>query len=240
MCTLNFRKLFYVLPLFLFSCINIVDGTVGQGRIVSQNVAVSSFNTVENASSAKVEIVKGESFLVELSDYENLIELWDIKVINNRLLIQVKPFSSLVNTHAYVRITMPDELYDVKTAGSGNVELNAAFTNLSKVTVSGSGSVYANQSTDYADLILNISGSGNINMSGTVGKLNTTTAGSGKMYLDDLLANEAACMVAGSGNVYLLVDVKLNAVIVGSGNVYYSGNPVLNVTDTGSGNVRRK
>lgn len=230
-------ELMLMLPLFFVSCIYSFDGTVGTGNIVSEKIEVVSFTAVENLSSAKVEILKGDSFDVEFSDYENLLEHWDVKVVNNRLLIQTNPFTSLVNTKAKVRIVMPDQLEKLIVSGSGDIHIGSTFESIEKAIVSGSGSINSTSHTNYNYLDLVVSGSGNIRLDGAAEDLNATISGSGKIFLADVITKHADCLVSGSGDIYVTVENTLKAVISGSGNIVYSGNTVIDVTDNGSGKL---
>ena len=135
--------------LIISSCIY-VDGTVGEGPVTSQQCNVSDFKGVELLGSAEVEITKGDSFRVVLSDYENLLDYWDIKVVDNTLMIQTKPFTSLITTRAKVSIVMPDQLERVIVAGSGDILMKSAFENLEHATIEGSGDIVGTASADCA------------------------------------------------------------------------------------------
>jgi len=220
------------------SCILSIDGIMGKGPIIDEYVAVTGFSSVETSSSADVEITKGDSLEVILSDYENFLEYWDIKVVNNTLIIQTKPFTSLVNSKAKVKVVLPTALYEVKVSGSGDIKLNSAFPELEKASISGSGNINGNVSAEYSKLFMSISGSGSFNFIGTAEELKASTTGSGKMYLSDLVANDAICSVLGSGNMYVYAKKSLKVVITGSGNIVYSGNPVVDVQASGSGRLK--
>ncbi len=238
---INILRSFILLSMLIAfsSCVQWYDGTVGKGSIVKQEVDVSDFNTVENLSSAEVSVIKGDSLQVLLSDYENLIELWDVKVLDNRLIIQTKQFSSLVNSKAKLTVMLPTDLKGLKVSGSGNVELNSAFPELENASNSGSGSIKANVNAAYSKLQLTIFGSGSINFKGTTEELKAITAGSGIMKLNSLVSTDAVCTISGSGDMFIHAVNSLKAVISGSGNVIYSGNPTLDVNSIGSGVVRR-
>lgn len=224
--------------LILSSCIYEVNGIVGNGSVVEQSFDVSDFTAVSLSSSADVEIVKGESLQVILSDYENLIDCWDIKVYGGTLSIGTKPFTSLINSRAKVKVVLPTELYEAKISGSGNLDINSEFPELEKLSVTGSGTIYGNVNTSYSKLYLSISGSGSIDIIGWVDDLRASTTGSGKMYLYDLVAEDASCVISGSGDMFVHATYSLNANITGSGSVCYEGNPIVEVRATGSGTVR--
>lgn len=217
-----------------------VDGVMGKDPIVEQVINVSEFTAIENSSSSQVAIAKGDSLEVILSDYENFIELWDIKVVNGKLIIQTKPFTSLINSRAKVTVVMPNELYQLVVSGSGKIDLNSDFNTLEKVTISGSGNITGNNFSDFPKLNLTISGSGSIKFIGKVNDLKTLTSGSGKMYLSDLVAKSASCTITGSGNQFIYALDYLNVKIYGSGDIVYKGTPILEVQSSGSGRVRHE
>ena len=235
-----FLRSLFVLPMVAMfsSCVLWIDGTAGKGSIVEQNINVSGFNAIEASSSAEVTVVEGDSLQVTLSDYENLIEFWDIKVVNNTLIVQTKPFTSLINSKAKVSVVLPGTLTEVKVSGSGDIELNSAFPGLEKASISGSGSIKGNSETDYTSLDLNISGSGSLSFIGTSDELNAKTTGSGKMLLSDLVTKDVICTVSGSGNMYVNAVNSLKVVITGSGDIVYTGTPAVDIQTSGSGRVR--
>ena len=230
----------FALILTVTSCSPSVFGAVGRGSIVDEPIAVTPFTAVVTSASADVTITTGDSLQVILSDYENLIELWEVKVENNQLVIETKPFTSLINSKAKVTIVMPATLKEAKIAGSGNIDLNSPFPLLEKCVISGSGNITGHAITSYTDLTLTISCSGSFDFVGTANRIKATTSGSGKMYLADLIANDVTCIISGSGNMYVYAQNSLNATITGSGNIIYSGNPTVDVKTSGSGSVRHK
>lgn len=230
----------FTLILTATSCSPSLFGAVGRGSIVDEPIAVIPFTSVVTSASADVTITTGDSLQVMLSDYENLIDLWDLKVENSQLIIETKPFKSLVNSKAKVTIVMPATLKEVKIAGSGNIDLNSPFPLVKKCIISGSGNITGHAITNYTDLTLTISGSGSFNFVGTANRVKATTTGSGKMYLSNLVANDVTCLISGSGNMYVHAQNSLNATITGSGNIIYSGNPTVDVKTSGSGSVRHE
>lgn len=230
----------FTLILTATSCSPSLFGAVGRGSIVDEPIAVTPFTSVVTSASADVTITTGDSLQVMLSDYENFIDLWDLKVENSQLIIETKPFKSLVNSKAKVTIVMPATLKEVKIAGSGNIDLNSPFPLVEKCIISGSGNITGHAITNYTDLTLTISGSGSFNFVGTANRVKATTTGSGKMYLSNLVANDVRCLISGSGNMYVHAQNSLNATITGSGNIIYSGNPTVDVKTSGSGSVRHE
>jgi hypothetical protein len=199
-----------------------------------------TFTAIKSTASAGVVVERGEDLKVILSDYENLVEYWDIEVINNALVVKTKPNTSMMNSKALVTVVLPGNLYDLSLAGSGFIKLESAFGELRKAIISGSGYIKAIENAEYDNLDFIISGSGDISMAGSAQSVKALTSGSGRMYLSDLQAKQVNCVLSGSGNMYVNATEILKVLISGSGSVEYSGTPLLDTTITGSGRVKYK
>lgn len=238
-------KLF--LPILIFvlfvstSCILDLNAISGTGSIVTETRSAADFTSVELQTSANVEIVKGNDFNVSVSDYENIIQYLIVEVVDNRLIIKKKPFTvNLWNSKAKVVVTMPDPLYSLKLAGSGNLKVNSAFNDLGFLLLSGSGNIELNRDCRLNKLEAQISGSGNMNAIGSVEELNTKISGSGSIRFSQMKAKTANCTISGSGNIYVFIEERLEAYLSGSGDIVYSGTPEVNSHLSGSGHVYKK
>jgi hypothetical protein len=220
------------------SCLSDLNAISGKGNIVSETRYVSNFTSVELLTSANVEIVKGDTFDVQVSDYENIIEYIDLKMVGDKLIICTEPESANVwNSEAKIRITMPDILYSVKLGGSGTIKVGSAFNKLQYLSISGSGDINVAESCSLRRLETQITGSGNMKAFGNVEVLKAKISGSGSMYLSNLKAKSATCTLTGSGKMFVNIENTLDAYLSGSGDIIYSGNPVVNSYLSGSGRV---
>ena len=230
-----------IITLLLSSCIAELFGVTGTGDVVTKNFTLTGFQSVTLNSAANVEIIKGDKFNVELSDYENLLQYQSVTVSNHTLLISKEPASTqLNNSKAKVTITMPDSLIRVTLNGSGNMTISSAFKDLLSTDIFGSGNINAAQWLEISKLNASIYGSGNITATGKVDSLKAIIAGSGNIDFTTLKANYANCIISGSGNINVAVAYNLKATLSGSGNVYYYGHPNVNATMSGSGTVIKK
>ena len=232
---------FLLLPFLLISCTNWF-GIAGSGKIVTENRNVINFHSVEILSSADVEIVKGDSFNIEVSDYENIIRYLSLKVVANSLIISVDPSAMLlINSKAKVMITMPDTLKSLSITGSGNMKINSAFKDIEQMTITGSGDIDVTQNLSIGSITANIFGSGNIYAKGNAEFVTAKITGSGDIDFSNLIAHDSNCTISGSGNINVNIINELTAKITGSGNINYYGNPkTVNSSTTGSGGVIKK
>jgi len=227
-----------LISIALSSCISDLFGIAGKGSIVTLPRVATDFQTVTLNNAAKVTIQKGDSFKVEVSDYENIIQYLSVKVTDHNLVITTDPvYTLLSNSQAKVIITMPDSLSAVTLNGSGEINLNSPFKDFKSAVILGSGNINANQNLNIMTLNASVIGSGNITAKGNVGVLTALISGSGNIQLSGLNAVTASCSITGSGNINVAVSNSLKASISGSGNVIYSGTATVDATITGSGRV---
>ena len=228
----------FVIAFAFSSCFGDLLGISGTGNIVKQTISLKDFQSVSLNNSATVDIVKGDSFKVEISDYENLVKYLSVKVTDHVLMISTDPiYTLLTNSQAKVTITMPDSLTAVTLSGSGDINLNSAFKDFKSAIILGSGNIRANQNLNIAVLNASILGSGNISAKGNVNALTALISGSGNLLLSGLNAVTANCSITGSGNINVAVSNSLKATISGSGSVTYSGTATVDASITGSGKV---
>jgi len=130
---------------------------------------------------------------------------------------------------------------------------------LEKVSLSGSGKFYADETLSLEEMYLAVSGSGSVNLSklsveeldvkisgsggvniskGSAEEADVKISGSGKVKAEGFEVSEFSAAISGSGSVKITVLEELEARISGSGSVYYHGDPQINSTSSGSGKVR--
>jgi len=222
------------------SCIFDYKVIKGKGNFVTETRSITGFTSIELQTGADVGIVKGKTFNVCVSDYENLVKYLSVEVVENRLIIKKDPKSVyLWNSKAKVVVTMPDPLYSLQLSGSGKLDVLSAFNDLQLLFLSGSGNIDLLSDCQLNKLEANITGSGNINTTGscTAQNLSTKISGSGNIQLSQMKAKTADCSISGSGKMYVFIEDHLEAHIFGSGDIVYSGTPVVNSHLSGSGNV---
>jgi len=234
-----FLPVMMVFMLFLgTSCIFDLKVIKGNGNVITESRTATEFTSIELQTGADIEIVKGSTFKVSVSDYENIVKYLSVTVENKCLIIKKEPNTvSLWNSKAKVVITLPDPLYSINLTGSGNIKVNSSFNDLNNLMVTGSGNIAILSNSQLNKLEARIAGNGNIVAIGSVQDLNTNISGSGSIMFTGLKAKNATCAISGSGNTNVFIQDKLDASISGSGNIVYTGTPVVNSHSTGSGRV---
>ena len=203
----------------LFSCKK--DVIRGSGNTITETKTVSPFTAVETHYDIKAIITYGATQQLEVSGYENLLNILETPVENGVLKLKFNQnYNTVRNVNVVARIQLP-AITATTIHGSNNIEVsNFAGGNAFTAQIHGSGDIRVNNSA-FQTATLRINGSGDIDARG-------------------LQAQEATTNINGSGDVSITVTGKLNATINGSGNINYWGSPVVEATIHGSGRVIKK
>lgn len=212
----------------------------GNGKLITENRNLSDYDKIDVAGSFDVILVKGNEGAISIKADENLMEYIETEVKNGHLKIQQKKGYQLKSTKTIV-ITVAFEMIDaISLAGSGNVH-SADVLNAADLILNLAGSGEINLPVSAKNLTSHIAGSGNIKLSGNSDVLRSEIAGSGTLEGDNLKATVSHINIAGSGNVKIHAISEIHANIVGSGDVIYTGNPTIEKSKSiGSGSIRKK
>ncbi len=216
------------------SCEKSLFGLKGEGEVVTQEITLSEFNSIDMAISADVVFIKGDIQKVEISAQQNIIDNITKEIKSGEWEIN---YIKSVKTHKDIKIiiTVPN-VKNIVLSGSGNISTSDKFTGDEiKFKISGSGRI--DFITEIDKINISISGSGDINLAGETNEQEISISGSGNYKSFLLDSNNCDVTISGSGSCELSVEDKLFVSISGSGNVYYKGQPSLNSIITGTGNV---
>jgi hypothetical protein len=190
----------------------------GSGNAASETRNLRGFSSIVLKGSADVDVTVAEEpgpVVVEAED--NIIPLIETRVQFGRLIISTRPNTNIAATRP--------------------VRIGVTMKALDSIRLEGSGNIQASDLNGTA-LEIDLPGSGNITVTGTVDKVKVTMRGSGQIICSGLRAKAATVNLPGSGNVTVYASESLDATLKGSGNIQYSGNPAtVRRSITGSGNI---
>ncbi|MDE3234824.1 MAG: DUF2807 domain-containing protein [Bacteroidota bacterium] len=211
----------------------------GDGHIVSENRTVSSAQKIRLAGSYEVELVQGDVTSLKIEADENLLPLIETENEDGWLDIRSRKYTILAATQPIKVYITTNKLEAVKIAGSGNINGKSKFTGGDQLVASIAGSGNINLSVNTPKVKGDIAGSGNINIDGETRDEEIHIAGMGDYRAENLKAENAEVHIAGSGNVKVYAENKLDIHIAGSGDVYYKGNASVEQHIAGSGKIAK-
>lgn len=221
--------LFAGLLLSLTACIR------SAGPLMTEDRDVAPFTGLALTSSADVEVVQNEPYEVRVEAPDNLMPFIETEVDNGVLEIRERRNNIWHGDRVRIFVNM-DELTQASISGSGDL-LGRGFTAQNVILdISGSGDMDVR--LDANNISASISGSGDMELEGTATNLQFTISGSGDFRGRYFTAENVDANMSSSGDAFVTVTDELTANLSGSGDLEYWGNPpVVNSIVTGSGDL---
>lgn len=216
--------------LALAGCVPVVAG----GPMTSEEREIGDVSAVELDTSGNLTITEGEPSLV-ISAPSDALDRLTAETDGSTLRLGTTPGQQVVLGEVRYELTVSD-LSEITVNGSGDVESTVSSDAGILVDVDGSGDV-SWTGLDADDVTVRVAGSGDVELSGTTAALTIQVDGSGDIDVGDLEARDAVVTIAGSGDVQVTALDTLSAEITGSGTVAYTGDPEVDAEVSGSGDV---
>jgi Putative auto-transporter adhesin, head GIN domain len=245
---------FLLIPLFLIALFPLVAGITfatfvtsspTNNNQVTKTISVAEYGEINIVGGMDVDLVAGKEGEITVTAPSNILSSIKVESQNNTLQIysdQWKYFGFIFqfgnNNRTLVSVPF-ESLSRIKITGSGKVtSKNPIVSDKLIVNTSGSGDMDLNVLTN--DLESNTSGSGNIKLQGKTNNLVAQVFGSGTVSAIELESQNAKVNSSGSGSIKLWATQSLIAETFGSGNITYKGNPVANsIKVSGSGEIKK-
>ncbi|MEO6760111.1 MAG: head GIN domain-containing protein [Saprospiraceae bacterium] len=221
---------------FLVSCD--IAGVRSKGNVLTETRSAQDFHALDIDLCGKVIVLTGPEFKVEVQAEESALPLIETRVENGSLHVF---FSRHVYDVDHLIITVTAPAFDAfSISGSATVICNDPLDGSAlTVDISGSGDLELTD-VNFEHAELQVSGSGDILLQGAVNQFIVfEVSGSGNLDALQCPTAKASVQVSGSGKVKCQATESLKARVSGSGDVFYSGNPALDVEISGSGKVRK-
>jgi len=206
----------------------------GNYNVVTETRQLSSFEGVVNEGDFDVYIIQDGLNEVLIEAESNLIPLIRTSIHGSTLVIDTK--DNLRNNYPMKLYVHTDAISEIKLSGSGLIHAEDLVTGDLEADISGSGDIFISGTADKVQSY--ISGSGSIDLGLICDELKADISGSGEMELYGT-ANHGDFHISGSGSVraYELILQECYVTISGSGSMYLTVEDYLNVSISGSGDV---
>jgi hypothetical protein len=163
------------------------------------------------------------------------------------------------NGSGYLSVdTVYMDYFYLSNSGSGHIEVERIYSDEVSLVQSGSGTIDTGEVSEPEEVTIKhsssgnirsivvgglnvnaiLSGSGRIDLSGDVQKVDYTLNASGRIDALDLMSYDARTTSSGSGTIFVWATEYLEATVSGSGDILYRGEPQTSFRVTGSGSIR--
>ncbi len=191
----------------------------GSGNIVTEEREVSDFTSISLQGWGELIIDQTGSESLSITGDDNFLPYIETEVRGRELIIRMQEDTTFTN--------ITDLTYHVTVATLDNLEL------------SGAGDVEMLH-LDGESWSVNLSGAGNITVSGQVDTQTIVISGAGSYNAEDLSSQNASVEHSGAGMAVVQVSDTLDVNISGLGSVEYIGDPAVTQEITGLGTVNQR
>lgn len=203
------------------------------GPTTTEQRAVSGVSAVHLMTSGDLTITPGETTTLTITAGANQLPSITSDVRDGTLILDADLRRGDGISYA---LTVP-LLTSLELSGSGNAHGLGILTGDAAVTSSGSGSVKLG-AVDVDTVVVDLSGSGAVELSGSGTTQRVTASGSGSYNGSGLITRDADIDITGSGDALVNVTGQLTAKSSGSGDISYFGNPTdVTANSSGSGDI---
>lgn len=103
--------------------------------------------------------------------------------------------------------------------------------------IRGSGLAVTVEGVTGTDFTADLSGTGTLEVSGSVDRLTPVLSGLGTVALHGLVAHDAIARLEGTGDVEVHATSAIDAALTGTGSIVYSGSPSVTAHNMGTGSI---
>ncbi len=195
----------------------------GSGRLVTRQLDLTGFRTIEAASFFQVEITQGEKHSVAITVDDNLVDYLNVNTSGTKLRLRLKPNVELRDATLKAVVTMP-ELTGLQLSGATRTRL-AGFSSNQSLDVNLSGASHLGGDIKCGDARFEVSGAGWGELQGSAGKLSIHTSGASHLDLERFGSRDTDVKASGASSTTVNPTGKLEAHTSGASSVRYVGEP---------------
>lgn len=226
----------------------IASASAEAADVVTETRPIGNFRSVRLVGSADLVLTQADTPTLAVEGERGVVSALKAEVRGDELLLSYEPRGGLwvggsrqswfSSDRKGPRFLLSAKTLDrISTAGNGDIRADA-FTVQGdfEIAIAGSSDVRFNAFAA-RKLLVRISGSGDVTLSGGVLEQNVRIAGSGDYHGATLQSATATISIGGSGDAVLWARDNLSVKIAGSGDVKYYGRPIVTKSIAGSGSV---
>jgi hypothetical protein len=225
------------------------------GNPETREFTITEFTRIQAATAFKIQVNRSDSFKVQVTADDNLLDVLDISRSGNTLHLQTKPNTSVLNSTLSAVVTLP-RLRGLDISGGARANIEEFNSNDSAAFKISGGGILNMENIKTADTTWDVSGAGSVNGEATMGDIKFIVSGAGKINLDG--SGTSATIEASGVSRLDLSEFKLQSVRVilsggsetrvdsqkitsadlsGESHLYYADSPILGKVVTSGGST---
>ncbi len=214
-------------------------GKKGNGNIVSQEVSVNPFSDLTISGAYQVYLRNDSTYSVRIMADENLIDRVLVKDEHGELVIKTQMgFNLRPSRRIKIYISSP-EFKQVKVSGAVDIFGEGKISGTNELSIKSSGATLVKLDLDVPKVLVDISGAGEVNLTGETRDFDIESSGASEVNCFDLKAENIKLKISGAGDAKVYSSVSLDVIIRGAGSVKYKGNARVTQKISGAGSLKK-
>jgi hypothetical protein len=212
---------------------------VGSGNLATEQYPFGNFTRVEISSAFEFEIKESDSYGVNVTADDNVIEHVQVSQEGQTLKIRLARVLSLRLVTLRVTVNMP-RLHSLAVSGASRGTVGGfSSTEGLDITVSGASRVTGDITA--GDVEFDVSGASTVQLEGSADDMIATVSGASTFNLEDFTVDNADVNVSGASTGIMNLDGRLDANVSGASTLLYIGDPVMgDINVSGASTLREK
>ncbi len=212
---------------------------VGSGNLKTEQHSVEDFTGVDISSAFEFEIKQSDSYGVNITADDNILDKVEVTKDGNTLKIGLKNFVSLGPVTLKAVVTMP-KLTSLVVSGASRGTISD-FISAEKFTLDISGASKVSGDITAGDADFDISGASTVQLDGAAANMVVDVSGASRFNLGGFKVNNAKLTVSGACTGTVNPAGRLDADVSGASRLSYLGTPVMgNINISGASTISKK
>jgi hypothetical protein len=214
-------------------------GLVGSGNLETETYDFANFNEVEISSAFEFEIEQSNSYSINITADDNVMEYIRVSQDGQTLKIKLGTITWFGPVTLRASVTMP-ELGGLEISGASRGTVSD-FSSTDDLDITVSGASRLSGDITAGDVEFDISGASTIQLEGSANDIDADVSGASSLNLDDFTVNNANVDLSGASSGTIKLNGRLDADISGASRLWYIGEPTMgDINTSGASTISKK
>jgi hypothetical protein len=210
---------------------------VGSGELVTEEKDFTDFTIVEVGWGFEVEISGSDSYSMNITADDNLLDYIEVSSLGNKLTIGLKWGYSYQNVNLRAKITMAD-LYELEFSGGTHGTIEGFSTSHEFILELSGGSSLIGDFMTSGDARFTLSGGSRlIELVGAANNVRISSSGGSQLELSNFPVHNASVNLNGGSLANINLDGRLDADLSGGSHILYVGDPIMGIINMSGGST---
>lgn len=213
---------------------------VGSGELVTEEKDFADFTIVEVGWGFEVEISQSDSYSIDITADDNMLDYIEVSSPSNKLTIGLKWGYGYQDVTLRAKITTP-ALYELEFSGGTHGTIEGFSTSHEFVLELSGGSSLIGNFTTSGDAQFTLSGGSRlIELDGAANNLRISASGGSQLELSNFPVHNTDVNLSGGSRATINLDGRLDADLSGGSHILYVGDPTMGDINTSGGSTVSK